>query len=431
MEPLREHPLRRALADELHARPFQPIRAPGRVLHLALKRPSSAAERDEAAERAHLAALLDLHGAAHPTPDASHHVVDLGPLVLKWERHTEFYTYTFYEPGEAATPFQDRPERHLPDDWLAGLPGQVIAAVQCALVPVADEGEALADLREGIGAAFNGESLACGWVADRGILAMGDFHLDDRGFSRFALLVRDEMGPRRVGRVCQRLLDIEVYRTLAMLALPVARETAIRLDQIEGTLAGLIEQVALADDAAPEGAILAELTELSAEIEALSANATFRFGAGAAYEAIVHQRIEMLGEERVAGRQQFREFMLRRFDPAMRTTHAAERRLEGLAVRASRASELLRTRVNVALEAQNRDLLSSMDRRAALQLRLQETVEGLSVVAISYYAVSLAGYLLAPFAGTLGVDKTTLTAIVALPVILGVWCFVRRIRRTI
>jgi uncharacterized membrane-anchored protein len=139
----------------------------------------------------------------------------------------------------------------------------------------------------------------------------------------------------------------------------------------------------------------------------------------------------MLGEQRVAGRQQFREFMLRRFDPAMRTVYAAERRLGELAVRASRVAELLRTRVNVAVEAQNQRLLASMDARAGMQLRLQQTVEGLSVVAISYYAVGLAVYLLAPVAIAAGVAKEILTALVALPTIAGVWWFVRRIRRRI
>jgi uncharacterized membrane-anchored protein len=216
-----------------------------------------------------------------------------------------------------------------------------------------------------------------------------------------------------------------------MLALPVARRTAARLNEIERALAGLIAEVASDKAKAQESAILASLTGLSAEIEKLAAQSAFRFGAGSAYDAIVRERIEMLGEERIAGRQQFREFMLRRFDPAMRTVQAAERRLAEMAVRASRVAELLRTRVNVALEAQNQRLLASMDARAGMQLRLQQTVEGLSVVAISYYAVGLARYLLAPVAGAAGVGKDTLTALLVVPVIGAVWWFVRRIRRRI
>ena len=157
----------------------------------------------------------------------------------------------------------------------------------------------------------------------------------------------------------------------------------------------------------------------------------FRFGATGAYEAIVHQRIEVLREERFLGRQTFSEFMLRRFDPAMRTVKSTESRLRSMTDRAFRAGELLRTKVEVGRSAQNQALLESMDRRAALQLRLQETVEGLSVVAISYYAVSLLGYLLAPVASEFGIEKPWVTAALVLPVVLGVALMPRRIRKMV
>ncbi len=100
-----------------------------------------------------------------------------------------------------------------------------------------------------------------------------------------------------------------------------------------------------------------------------------------------------------------------------------------MADRAMRAGELLRTRVDVERSAQNQALLESMDKRADVQLRLQRTVEGLSVVAISYYAVSLAGYLLYPVAEALGLSKGMVTAAVTLPVIALVWWMVQRIRK--
>ena len=216
-----------------------------------------------------------------------------------------------------------------------------------------------------------------------------------------------------------------------MLALPLARATGRRLNGIERELSRLITQVGGVEGVTAEAEILGQLTALSAEIEALAAAAAFRFGAGRAYEAIVTQRIEMLREERLSGRQSFSEFMIRRFDPAMRTCHATERRLGELSTRTSRIAELLRTRVNVAVEAQNQELLESMNRRAALQLRLQQTVEGLSVVAISYYAVSLAGYLLAPLAKATGIDKTVPTALAVVPVVGLVWWLIRRMRKRI
>jgi uncharacterized membrane-anchored protein len=144
---------------------------------------------------------------------------------------------------------------------------------------------------------------------------------------------------------------------------------------------------------------------------------------------LVNQRIKLLREERLEGYQTFSEFMLRRYEPAMRTVKSTEKRLVTLADRARRAGELLRTRVDVERSAQNQALLESMDRRADTALRLQHTVEGLSVVAISYYAVSLASYALYPLAGPVGLSKGMMTGLITLPVVALVWLAVRRIRK--
>jgi uncharacterized membrane-anchored protein len=101
-----------------------------------------------------------------------------------------------------------------------------------------------------------------------------------------------------------------------------------------------------------------------------------------------------------------------------------------MAERAQRAAELLRTRVDVERSAQNQMLLASMDRRADLALRLQHTVEGLSVVAISYYAVSLAAYVAAPLVEEIGITKPLAMALITPIVVLAVWLAIRRIRRS-
>jgi uncharacterized membrane-anchored protein len=89
----------------------------------------------------------------------------------------------------------------------------------------------------------------------------------------------------------------------------------------------------------------------------------------------------------------------------------------------------MRTRITTALERQNSELLASMNRRARLQLRLQETVEGLSIAAISYYAVGLIGYLAkAAKARDLPVDPALITG-ASVPLVIGVlWMMLRRLR---
>jgi len=224
----------------------------------------------------------------------------------------------------------------------------------------------------------------------------------------------------------QRVLEIETYKQMAMLTLPVARKVFAEVGVLETELSSISK--AMADKKANPDKTLDRLLEVSAEVEVLSAAAAFRFSAGRAYGAIVDQRVKVLSEDRILQRQLFSEFMMRRFDPAMRTCQAAEKRLEDLSQRAARAAELLGTRVSVAGAEQNRQLLESMNKRAALQMRLQETVEGLSVVAVSYYAVNLLVYLLAPLTKHYVEDKTVLAGILVLPVMLAVWLMVRRIK---
>jgi uncharacterized membrane-anchored protein len=343
---------------------------------------------------------------------------------LKWESHTEFVTYSAFTPGLSARAFDPIEAEVFPAEWVAAAPGKRLTSVLIRVETLpADETELVALLDDW----FVGESLAVARVVDGAAVIAGDFRIDPAGHMRFAVFVQPGTGGRRVGRIVQRLCEIETYRAMSMLGLMRSRQLTAQLNALDPRLAALVGAL---DDTEPSpDAALHNLLAISAELESLAVKFSFRFGATAAYEAILNQRVQVLREERVAGRQTFGEFMMRRYDPAMRTVKSAEKRLKEMAERAERAAELLRTRVDVERSAQNQKLLESMDRRADLALRLQHTVEGLSVVAISYYAVSLVAYLAAPFGKGLGMSKEALTAALVLPVVGAVWFMVRRIRK--
>lgn len=422
---LEDHPLRYPMAAELHARPFPVVPAPSHAAFLAIKQPQDAATRDRAQDVAHLVALLDRFGAPHPQPGATHWTGDLGRHRLKWESHTEFVTYTLFGDGVADRPFDPRTFEAFPDDWLAEAPGVRIAS---ALVRVEIRPEE-AEIVRRLDAWFVAESLAASRVLGDCATVAGDFRIDPGGHVRFAVFVAEGTGGRRVGRVVQRLCEIEVYKSMSMLGLARVRAHAPEMAAIDEELGAISEE--MASGGAPADETLRQLLATTSRLEAMLARSSFRLSATRAYEALVAQRVQVLREERVGGRQTFAEFMARRFEPSMRTVEAAERRLQAMADRGMRAAELLRTRVDVERSAHSQALLASMDRRADAQLRLQSTVEGLSVVAISYYAVNLALYLLAPVAGEGGIPSAWLATLVTPPVLLGVWAMVRRIRRRI
>ncbi|WP_281859450.1 DUF3422 family protein [Litoreibacter halocynthiae] len=422
MTPIEDHPLRYTLANELHARPFPSLEAPCGAIYLAIKRPEDAAERDRDVDRAHLTQLLDRYGAPHPQPGATHWFGEVGKFKLKWEQHTEFVTYTMFMPTLEDRPFDPKAFETFPADWLASAPGVRItsALIRVEADPGADE------VVTRVEDWFVPESLAVSTVLDGAATVAGDFRIDAAGHMRLAVFVADVTGERRIGRIVQRLCEIETYKSMSMLGLARVRDMGPRLGELDAILSGLMSAMTKGDTGAED--TLSELLATSAELESLLAQSSFRFGATGAYEAIVNQRIEVLREERFDGRQTFAEFMMRRFDPAMRTVKASERRLQNMAERATRAGDLLRTRVDVERSSQNQKLLESMDKRADLQLRLQKTVEGLSVVAISYYAVNLVLYMAQPAAYAVGLSKLVLAAVTTPLVVLAVWWMVHRIR---
>jgi len=375
-----DHPLRIELNDEAHARPPEALAPPLRITFLALY--SDATQREQ--EWEHVCALARRYGHTPPAR-ASHYSADLGPFRLKWERHTEFTRYKFIVAG-GGDPFDPPALQAVPADWLAALPGRIMVATHAALLP-AGAGEP--DHETLAGRYFGGEALVGAGIASSAGIAFTDFRVRD-GFSRLLVLDRG-MTPRQAGRSMQRLLEIDTYRMMALLALPVAQSLTPWLNDAEHELARITESLVDSNEAS-EPELLDRLTRLEAEIESRESAQHYRFTAAAAYYEIVQRRIDELREERIRGLQTFREFTERRLAPAMNTCRSVSARLESLSQRVARATQLLNTRVDLTRERQNQQLLETMNRRAEAQLRLQQTVEGLSAAAITYYVVGLVGY---------------------------------------
>jgi uncharacterized membrane-anchored protein len=411
------------LANEAHARPFLALVAPVRASHLAM----TSGEGGAAADRAHLVALCDRYGVGHPPEGANHFVAPFDGFALKWERHTEFCTWTFLKSGGFVEPFAEPAISFAPAEWVEAIPGERLVAIHVAAIERTQSAPG-GDL---LGKWLHLDFLAGSDVAGGTASVWTDFRVHADGFGRIVLHDKG-LGERQAGRLVQRLLEIETYRTMALLALPVARETGPKIGRADRELLAVMDAMASAASIAEQRVLLDRLTTVSADIERATGAADFRFGAARAYGELVDKRILELRETRIEGLQTYREFMDRRFQPALRTCEATAERLGQMSRRLTRAGALLRTRVDIAVEAQNQDLLASMDRRALLQLRLQETVEGLSVAAITYYLVGLFGYLFRALdTAGLHVDKDIATAI-AIPFVAGlVWYGLRRFRKSL
>ncbi len=441
------HPQRIALAAEAHSRPFLRIDAPDNITHLAVFARGTAAsiDQDPGWQQRTLGALCGSFGVAGPAAEAKYFYHDFGRFRLKWECHTEFATYTFAQAQThdllLSDTFERMPIAHIPQDWMRSLAGKILVAAHVAVEKSDGPGDsASAPIRE----VFDGVSMTASCVL-QGAEVWSDFLIQSDGFSRF--VIRDfGLRQQQLGRLVQRVLEIETYRMMALLGLPQAQAATPVLNSIEAELAVLTAAMVDSDDALsaalitdasedePDGeqALLREITSLAARCEKISVDNSYRFSASEAYFRLVKARIQELRETRIDGIPTLGEFMDRRLAPAMNTCEATSRRQQALADRIAHSNDLLRTRVGIVQERQNRKILQSMNTRAAQQLRLQQAVEGLSVAAVSYYTVGLCSYVskAAKYAG-LPINPDIATGIMVPIVVLTIWLGLRRMHHQI
>ncbi len=411
-----DHELRQVLNDELHGRPGLPVTAPARITHLAFT--LSQADADPLA---HVRLLCDALGIKPPADNASHHAAEIDSGIFKYERHSEFYRISVTMEGNGT---RQEAVSSLPLGWIDTLPGKRLVAIHTHIMPAQAKLPSEAQLRK----LFGHSEIACSQVNQRKATVWTDFRIGADGYTR--MIVHEHgLPPMRLGRLTRRLHEIETYRMMALLAFPLARQLQSELRTLESSLSATINAMASAKGAEEDAELLARLSAIARDVEDISNRSSFRFAAARAYAGLVAKRLAELGEERVNSFQRLGVFLDRRFNPAMATCSAVSERIAGLAARSERASNLLRTRVDIALEGQNQLLLRSMEQRARQQLMLQETVEGLSVAAISYYVIGIAIKLvesLAAYAPWLDVKAVSLAVI---PLVLGlVWWSRKRIR---
>lgn len=421
----KKHPQFEAAARATHSRPALPVKAPAEINHSIIL----VGETDHGADRQRFVDSVDEIGWEIVQESTGEVLAVKDRSTMKWERHTEFISLTAVAGQKLGNT-------------------ETSQAFEATLQALAEDQKSDGDKDVGVlsrtrvlvGMPGDGLAINRGDRPVQRVLVVGDniqvettlLHDSTHMVEYRATLLNEDttpMSPRRVGRFVQRLIEIESYRLLAYLAVPMMQNIGPRVSALE-TRVNEIAQRAAADPLPhEEAAILTELTNLSAELQSIGSASEFRFAASLAYAAIVDERLESLRENRIEGAQRLSTAIKRRLDPAMRSCNALLRRQQKIAERIGYVTDLLRTRVDLALQDQNAAVLQSIDQRARAQLRLQQAVEGLSVAAITYYTLGIIYYLVkgAPLDGW-GLSKDLLQALFVVPVALLVFYGLRRVR---
>lgn len=406
-----DHPMRRLLHNELHARPSIYFDGPAIVWHDAFYVQDAISEIPQS--------LLDLNGAN--TLDGKSGIVKTTSGQIKWEMHTEFVSLTYVVPWNGdpeIIPLKDATWT----DLINKMPGARITSVEVLVGKTGTH-----DARQLLGSHSDAVASNVG-AGDAEVWTT--FRLNERNAMRIVVLNRS-LNAYRMGRMVRRILEIEDYRMMALLSLPLAQDAFVQGAKFDSRLRSIVDE--LGSGASKQDILLDRIARLSADIIDFSGKSRERFSATAAYADLVFARLEEIREERLDGHQRLGVFIDRRFRPAVRFCHQADKKIESCAARTSRASDLLRTSVQVELEQQNALLLESMEMRVSLQVKLQEAVEGLSIVAISYYALGIFKMFLESL-GKYYHDEQVLKGLylAAIPaVILLVWFTIKRTKQKI
>jgi len=410
------------LHQEIHARPYPKISSPCVISHIAFFHD----KKDINAEYACINQLAKIYHVNTIGEGTNSYFQEFEHFNLRWENHREFSTITIIRPMTEELTNGATALDMFPEDWLQAFPGVVISATNITINSCI-EGKT-------IESHLGTKASIASHLIDNQVTVWTSLHLNKQGFTCFYISDNSKMEADRkqlqLGGLVLKILEIETYRQMALLALPVAKSIAPIATELGQKCAGILETMTKLNSHSDESKLLQELTNVAAEVEKLRASSSYRFSATLAYSELVNSRIEELEQQRVENKDMLGEFILRRFMPAIRTCKSVQLQLESLSKRLTRASDLLRTRVDQTIAEQNKKLLESMNRRSHLQLRLQQTVEGLSVAAISYYLISLLKiFLNAIHHEFYPINEYLILSILTPVVLISVYLLVRRMKK--
>ena len=408
-----EHANRWLIHAETHARPVPPIAGPATIRRVAFM--SADRGKDLARLQRQMAELGKLGGV---DPGAVRQLeFERDGRSVVWEMHNEFATLTWksaLEDGES---------------WPKGIGLELhadVALVSATRVDVLDD-----DSIDGGRLARMAENSLCHSTIYVGQARIAtDFVADADRFVSFVVAARS-CGAQRRGVIVRRLLEIETYRCFALLGLPVARQVGGRVQGYEQRLAAIMAEMGEGSTPEAHQTSLGALHRLSVEVGQTVEETSFRFAATQAYGQIIAERLARLGEAPIGESTTIQRYLDNRVQPALATCRAMEKRLTDLGTKVQRSIELLDATITVSIQTQNQVVLDTILRTAQSQYRLQETVEGLSIIAISYYALGILGYIAEGLHELLPVDKPVLLTVLAPVVVLVVFFGIRRLRRTV
>lgn len=409
-----------SLVEEVHSDlgivPVERVEGSARVHHVAYRRDEDEAEEDIRERFMLLCVELGIPEGQRSIGETRAHAWGELPkdptvsLQLAWELHTEYYFVRAILSHDGELPESAYMEAIVPALHRAGTPPLVTCLDMLVVDHPMDPEEVCQHIicRNRFGARVMGGDLA---------VYTNYEPLDGReryviAGSRQAIREHAAFAVANIGR-------IENYYHLLLLPRNEVRNAVQEVHRWERDLSRRLQDVTHALEGAEPAHLeewLRALTVDLSRVVRLHGRYNHVLSATFPYSETVRDGFAAWKEEPVKGFDSLSEVILNRTSTVSEEYHAFLARLDRMENEISDLVAILRTRVDMNMEAQNTKLLRNLDIRSAIQTRLQEMAEGLSVIVISYYMTGLAGYVFKALEKRHVIESATVPTALFIPV---------------
>lgn len=416
-----------ALLRKLHERPHQPIgkwlRTPAHVQYNAFRMSDPPTQRP--ASRSEFQSLL---GHLKISAEMTHVRENFGygvkeadngdRLILIWQAHTEYYNYQLWHvPSQlnGAVTFGPLtfPEYTFPVEPLGSVVCRLDILLTTGMLPPRHELRGL----------MPGPVLYGSRIFNEQTCVATSFTPDDQGRERYWVSVGPSQGdPSRLKDIVDAIVRIETYYHLLLMQKPLfssAIDQVYKFEQVHLKQREIItNHIAHADSQALQR-WLNTLTQDLLKTNRMAGKLHFELSAGIPYDKIVHTTLTSIGEQRMESYRPLSDYVLGGITGVAEGYQQLLRRIDTLRGGFEGIITIIRTRVDLIVEAQNLTLLQSVDKTTKSQVLLQHTVEGLSVIVIAYYLAGLAGYVFKGFSEIGWLGNANVASAIFVPIAIG------------
>jgi len=424
---MRRRPASDSVLRKLHERPQIPLakwlRAPAHVHYKAFRMADPPSHRS--ASQAEFQSLLETLNVPAETKVLREtfgygvkEAQNGDRLIVLWQAHTEYYNYQLWHlPG----PGQDRvafgpltfPEYRFPETVL----GTEVCQLDIVLTPE------MLPSREHLRALLPGPMLYGSRILDGQTSVIASFTPDDYGRERYWVTAESSgSDTSHLKDIVDAIVRIETYYHLLLMQKPLfssAIDQVYKFEQVHLKQREIItDHIGHADSQALQR-WLNSLTQDLLKTNRMAGKLHFELSASVPYDKIVHSTLASLGEKTLESYRPLSDYVLSGVTGVAEGYQQLLKRIDTLRSGFEGIIGIIRTRVDLIVEAQNLTLLKSVDQTTKSQVILQHTVEGLSVIVIAYYLSGLAGYVFKGLSEVGWLTNYNLASAIFVPVAIG------------